>query len=200
VGFSDTHDPFVRGVSRASPTCVDARPCWLYFRPCEPRATGRRASTSHRRSIPVDLDDRLDKRLRRFLRQVVPDAARDEPVGIWTREFVGIGTAVRVRCPIGIPLKHDGEHGDDGPCGQLLFQRVIVPLAFHQAEVVRFQSQRLPSPFGPRPAMQGDGTPTQRLSRVQRAPYPESPTSSCRLSSYGPECLFPTSFACPGSD
>jgi hypothetical protein len=32
--------------------------------------------------VPVDLDDRLGKGLRRFLRQVVPDAALNHPVRV----------------------------------------------------------------------------------------------------------------------
>ena len=43
-------------------------------------------------SPPVDVDDGLGKGLRRFLRQVVPDAARDDTVLILAREFLRIGT------------------------------------------------------------------------------------------------------------
>src|SRR5262245_18858821 len=55
-------------------------------------------------------------------------------MGIWARKFFGIGTAVRVWCTIGVTLQRDGGHSDDGTCGQLLFQLVIVPLAFSQTD------------------------------------------------------------------
>jgi hypothetical protein len=64
----------------------------------------------------------------------VPDAALKDPVRICAREFFGIGTTVRVWRTIGITLQRDGGHSDDGPCGQLLFKLVIVPLAFSQAD------------------------------------------------------------------
>ena len=86
------------------------------------------------RSIPIDVEDRLGKGLRRFLRQIVPDAARDHPVRIWAREFLGIGTGVRVRRPIGIPFQGDGGHGDDRTLGQPLFQGVVLRLAFGQTQ------------------------------------------------------------------
>ena len=87
-----------------------------------------------RRSIPVNLEDRFGKGLRRFLRQIVPDAARDHPVRIWAREFLGIRTGVRVRRPIGITFKGDGGHGDDRTLGQPLFQCVVLRLAFCQTQ------------------------------------------------------------------
>ena len=62
--------------------------------------------------VPVDIDDSLGKGLRRFLRQIVPDAARDDPVRISAREFPGIGTGVRVWCPIGIAFQRNRGHGD----------------------------------------------------------------------------------------
>ena len=71
-----------------------------------------------RRSIAVNLEDRFGKGPRRFLGQIVPDAARDHPVRIWARKLLGIRTGVRVRRPIGITFQGDGGHGDDRPLGQ----------------------------------------------------------------------------------
>jgi hypothetical protein len=57
-----------------------------------------------RRSITINVEDSFGKGPRRFLRQIVPDAARDHPVRIRARELLGISTGVRVRRPIGIPV------------------------------------------------------------------------------------------------
>ena len=46
-----------------------------------------------RRSRAVNLEGRFGKGLRSFLRQIVPDAARDHPVRICARELLGIRTA-----------------------------------------------------------------------------------------------------------
>jgi hypothetical protein len=55
----------------------------------------------------------LGKGLGGFLRQIVPDATLNDPVRIFAREFLGIGTAVRVWCTIGVTFQGDGGHGDD---------------------------------------------------------------------------------------
>ena len=83
-----------------------------------------------RRSITVDIDYRLGKGLRRFLRQIVPDAAFDKPVRVFAREFFGIRTGLRMRRTIGITFKRNGGHSDDGSFGKPLFQVVIFRLAF----------------------------------------------------------------------
>jgi len=44
-------------------------------------------------SITIDFYDSLGKFLRSFLRQIVPDAALDDPVRLFFREFLGIGPA-----------------------------------------------------------------------------------------------------------
>jgi hypothetical protein len=54
-----------------------------------------------RRSIPVDVEDRFGEGLRRCLRQIVPDAAREHPVRVDARELLGVRPGVRVRRPIG---------------------------------------------------------------------------------------------------
>ena len=64
----------------------------------------------------------------------MPDAALDDPVRISTREFLGIGTGVRVWCTIGIAFKSNSGHGDVRSLGEPLFQLVIFRLAFSQSE------------------------------------------------------------------
>ncbi len=49
-----------------------------------------------RRSISVDIHDGLRECLRSFLWQIVPDTPLDEPVFIFAREFLAIGTIVRI--------------------------------------------------------------------------------------------------------
>src|SRR5215208_2661746 len=76
--------------------------------------------------VTVDFDDSFGKGLRGFLRQIVPNAARDDPVRIFAREFLGIGTGVRVGCTIGISFERNGGHGDDRTFGKLVFQMVLL--------------------------------------------------------------------------
>src|SRR2546430_1782429 len=64
----------------------------------------------------------------------MPDAALDDPVRISAREFLGIGTGVRVWCTIGIAFKSNSGHGDVRTFGEPLFQIVIFRLAFSQSE------------------------------------------------------------------
>src|SRR5579864_4541875 len=87
-----------------------------------------------RRLVRVDIDDSLGKGLGRFLGQIVPDAACDDPVFIAAREFPGIGTGVRVWCAIGIAFKSDSRYGDVRSFSKPLFQIVIFGLAFSQSE------------------------------------------------------------------
>ena len=61
----------------------------------------------------MDVDDSFGKGARSFLRQIVLDAALDDPVRISAREFLGIGIAVRVWRTICITFKGNGGHGDD---------------------------------------------------------------------------------------
>ena len=50
------------------------------------------------------------------------------------REFLGIGTALRIWCTIGITFKSNGRHGDDRAFGKPLFQIVLFRFDFSQAE------------------------------------------------------------------
>ena len=43
-------------------------------------------------ALAIDVDDSLGKGLWSLLRQIVPDAALDEPVRILARELLGIGS------------------------------------------------------------------------------------------------------------
>ena len=81
-----------------------------------------------------DVDDGFGEGLRRFLRQIVADAARDGPVLIFAGEFLGVGAGLRVRRAVGVAFQRDGRHGDDRECGEPLFQIVIFRLAFSQTE------------------------------------------------------------------
>ena len=69
-----------------------------------------------------------------FLRQIVADAAGDQPVRILAGELLGIGGGVRMRRAVGVAFQRDGRHGDDRTCGEPLFQLVIPRLARRQAE------------------------------------------------------------------
>jgi hypothetical protein len=59
-----------------------------------------------------NVDDRFRKGLRRFLRQIVPDAALDEPVRIFAGEFAAISAGIRMRRAVGVTFHGDGGHGD----------------------------------------------------------------------------------------
>ena len=81
-------------------------------------------------SIAVDFDDCLGKGLGGFLRQIVSNAAFDGPVGIFAREFLGVGARLRMWCTIGVTFEGDGGDADGRTCGKLPFQIVIFRLAF----------------------------------------------------------------------
>jgi hypothetical protein len=56
--------------------------------------------------------------------------APNDPVCIFVREFLCIGTVVRMRCTMGITFKGDGGHGDDRALGKPPFQIVVFRLAW----------------------------------------------------------------------
>ena len=62
------------------------------------------------------------------------DAARDQTVGIFAREFLAVGCCIGVRSPVGIALKGYCGHGYDRTFGEPPFQVVVTPLAFGHAE------------------------------------------------------------------
>ena len=82
----------------------------------------------------IDVNDSLGKCLRRFLRQVMPDAAVKIPVRILAREFLGVSARIRMWSPIGVPFESDGRHGYKRAFGKSLFQFVIFLLAFRQTK------------------------------------------------------------------
>ena len=86
------------------------------------------------RSTPISFDDSFGEGLRSFLRQIVSDAAVDRPVLVLAGEFPDVGARIRMWRAVGITLKRDGWHGDDGKLGKLLFEIVMLRLAFGQAE------------------------------------------------------------------
>jgi hypothetical protein len=90
----------------------------------------RLGSTCRFAGLFGDFKDSFGKGRRRFLRQIVPDAALDEPVCIFAREFLGVGTGIQVWCTIGITFEGNGGHGDYWTCGKALLEIVIFRLAF----------------------------------------------------------------------
>ena len=69
----------------------------------------RLGNAGERRSDFGDVDDRLSKGLWGFLRQVVPHAARDEPVLIFTREFAAISRGFRMGRAVGVAFHSDSQ-------------------------------------------------------------------------------------------
>src|SRR5262245_53750528 len=86
------------------------------------------------RSIAVHLDDSFGKGVWRFLRQIVPDAARDRSVRVLARELLSVGAGVRMRCAVGITLESDGWHSDHRKLGKLLLQIIKLRLALRKTE------------------------------------------------------------------
>jgi hypothetical protein len=70
-----------------------------------------------------------------FLRQIVPNAARDDPVCVFTREKLAIGSVVRVmRSTIGVAFESNGGHRDYRTLGNPPFKVVIFRLALGLAD------------------------------------------------------------------
>src|SRR5690348_13346693 len=84
--------------------------------------------------VAGDVDDGLGEVLRGFLRQVVPDAARDGPVLVLARELVPVGGGLGVGCAVGVPFEGDRRDGDDRAGGEPPFEIVVAFLAVGQAE------------------------------------------------------------------
>jgi len=86
-------------------------------------------------SVPIDVDHGLRKRLWRFLRQIVANAARDDPVCILAGEFLAIGCGVGwVWSTIRIAFEGNSGHGDGREHRELLFEIVKLWFAFGQSE------------------------------------------------------------------
>src|SRR5207248_9023075 len=83
--------------------------------------------------VAGDVDDGLGERLRGFLRQVVPDAARDGAVFVFARELCLVGGGLGVRCAVGVTFEGDRRNGDDRARGELAFEIVILFFAVGQA-------------------------------------------------------------------
>src|SRR5438105_9312866 len=79
-----------------------------------------------------DVDDRLGKGLRRFLRQVMTYAAGSRPVLVVAGEHLGVSGGLRMRRAVGITLKSDGRHGNRRKFGQPLFQIIIFRFAVRE--------------------------------------------------------------------
>jgi hypothetical protein len=73
----------------------------------------------------VDINDRLRKLMRSFLRQIVPDAAGDVSVGIPAGELLPIKGWLRMRRTVGVTLKSDRGYRDDRALAQSIFKIVI---------------------------------------------------------------------------
>src|SRR6266404_1258545 len=87
-----------------------------------------------RRSGGSDIEDRLRKGLRGFLRQIVSHPTVNGSVFVLAGEFLGVSTGLRVWRAIGITLERNRGHSDVGTCGKAGFQFVIFGLAFGQAK------------------------------------------------------------------
>jgi hypothetical protein len=81
-----------------------------------------------------DVDNRLGESLRRFLRQVVPYAALDQPMRIPAGEFLRVGTGVRVRGTVGVALERYGGHCDHREFSKPPFEVGVFRLPVSQAE------------------------------------------------------------------
>ena len=85
-------------------------------------------------SKAIDFNDSIGKGLRRFLWQIVPDTAGDEPMRILARELLGVGSGVWVWRAIGVAFESDCRDRNDGGLGEPLFQTVVCGLAIGQSE------------------------------------------------------------------
>ena len=81
-----------------------------------------------------DIDDGLGEGLGCFLRQVVPDAARNDTMLVAAREFRRVDAGVRVRRAIGVAFERDGGHGNHRSGGESLFQIVILRFTVRQSQ------------------------------------------------------------------
>src|SRR3984893_9741048 len=85
-------------------------------------------------SCVADVDDGLSEGPRGFLRQIVTNAAFDQPVLVLAGEFVAIRRRHRMRRTVGVAFKGDRGHGDDRSRAQLRFQIIVSLIAGRQAD------------------------------------------------------------------
>src|SRR5258706_2771132 len=90
--------------------------------------------------IPGGCSDRIAhfnysvrKGSRRFLRQVMADAAANLAVLVFAGEFLCIRARIGVRRSVGVTFRGDGGHGDNRRFRQLPFQLVVLRFAFRKA-------------------------------------------------------------------
>src|SRR5262249_52810188 len=79
------------------------------------------------------VDDGFRKGLGRFLGQVVPDAAGDQPMRILAGELAAVVGRFGMRRAVGVALERNGRHRDRRTDGKPLFQVVILPLTVGQS-------------------------------------------------------------------
>jgi len=79
-----------------------------------------------------DVDNSFSKGLRGFLRQIVPDAARDSAVRVLAREFRLVSTRVRVGRTVRVTFESDSGHRYDRTLCEPLLELVVFSLAFSQ--------------------------------------------------------------------
>ncbi len=85
-------------------------------------------------SIAVDFEDRLGERLRRFLRQVVSNAAMEGAMSVSARELLCVGARGRMRSAVGIAFKGYRRDRDDRKLCEPFFQDVILALALRRPQ------------------------------------------------------------------
>ena len=83
---------------------------------------------------PVDVDHGIGERPRRLLRQVVSDAAGDDPMLVGADELRAIRRGIRVWSAVGVALQRDGGNGDRRSLGQPSLEIVVRRLAVRKAE------------------------------------------------------------------
>jgi hypothetical protein len=67
------------------------------------------------------------------LREIVTDATRYEPVGVFASELLRVGAWVGMGSAIGVAFQRYGGNGDRRGLGEPLFQIVIFCLTFGEA-------------------------------------------------------------------
>src|ERR1041384_2028127 len=86
------------------------------------------------RLITIHFNDCVSKRLRRFLWQVVPDAAFDKSVRILAREFLCINTRIWVRCAVRVTFECDRGHTNYRTLRESSFKIVALSFTLREAE------------------------------------------------------------------